>query len=55
MRDGGVMWREVMAFLSPLKQKGWGGGGGGGDGGGVIRGHRRAPHCPFTPTLLAFP
>lgn len=26
MRDGGVMWREVMAFLSSLKQKGRGGG-----------------------------
>lgn len=22
VRDGRVMWREVMAFLSPLKQRG---------------------------------
>lgn len=50
VRDGGVMWREVMAFLSSLKQKG-----GGVGGGGIIRGHRGAPHCPFTPTLPAFP
>lgn len=26
-----------------------------GEGGGIIRGHRGAPHCPFTPTLPAFP
>lgn len=31
-----------MAFLSSLKQKGWGS---------VISGgHRGAPHCPFAPT-----
>lgn len=46
MRDGGVMWREVMAFLSSLKQKGVGGGVG------IISGatglRRRLPDGPGT-------
>lgn len=49
-------WRGNVAGGNGFSQfteteGGWGGVGGGG----IIRGHRGAPHCPFTPTLPAFP